>query len=440
MKRQMVWIALALLLLGRAVTAEESVRERALFALCQRLETEAAGCADPWTAYLLRQQPMELQVDPEAGTLSFSLCAWDPGVDALKGPVERHLGQIAAHLAESRIRARLDIALENGEARITGDLQPFLADVEEAAREAQRQFDRVEVRRAIVARLLPKALYHDDGMASQAFRALIHTYSGVFAPYELEAALAACGDGVLLVENGPGALHLRLQTAADLPVKEAVEKARSRLVANDYSNRLEEEEIGALLFRSLADSISGFGENRETFLIDMEALLAGDLYCEDFAAHGKWIAEDMKRELPALAAYARTLPDHPLRPQPETGVLGEQNAGGGTLLLLSAEDDGLGRYICFSDRTGLRLAVFLRSGESFRAHLPAGTYALWCAKGVDWYGTRALFGESGTYTTTEDPVTILDESHYHRIGFGGAEDLPTRAGEIGAFGSFGMEA
>ena len=166
----------------------------------------------------------------------------------------------------------------------------------------------------------------------------------------------------------------------------------------------------------------------------MEALLAGDLYCED-CAHGQRIAEDTEKRPPALAAYAPCRPS--LRPQ--KGVL-ESKHGGGTLLLLSAEDDGLGRYICFSDRTGLRLAVFLRSGESCRAHLPAGTYALWCAKGVDWYGTQALFGESGTYTTTEDPVTILDESHYHRIGFGGAGDLPTRAGEIGTFGSFGMEA
>lgn len=438
MKRKAVWIALALLLLVTVAAAEEGARERALFALCRRLETEAAGCTDPWTAYLLRQQPMELQADPAAGALSFSLCAWNPGVDALRGPEERHLGQIAAHLPESRIRARLGIVLENGEVRITGDLQPFLAEVEEAAREAQRQFDRVKVRRAIVARLLPKALYHDDGMATPAFRALIHTYSGVFTPAELEAALAACGDGVLLVENGPGALHLRLQTAADLPVKEAVEKARSRLAANDYSNRLEEEEIAALLARSLAGSLSGFGENRETFRIDMEALLAGDLYNEDFAAHGKRIAESIDGELPGLVAYARALPDHPLRPQPETGIVGEQNADEGTLLILSAEDDGLGRYVCFSDRTGLRLAVFLRSGESCRTHLPAGTYALWCAKGTDWYGTQALFGGDGTYTTTEDPVTILDESHYHRIGFGGAEDLPVRAGEMEAFGSFGV--
>lgn len=440
MKKRLLALILFLALCFAALNAQaESVPAEAVSqALAQALAQEAASASDPWVKFLLSQPLENLRVDE--GGADFSLPAWDPGVEKLEGGEEDWLLAIwqSAHLTKAEGRVAYESA--GSGVKLTGGLKEFVSQVKAAAGYAKGQFDLTQVRRAIVARLLPTDLYDTSGAPTPAFAALIRVYEGVLSQAQLEAALSAQKSPSLGVSAGPEALRLVFYSASGEKLSQAAAKETlAELAATDLANQMTREEIALLYAHAYARQGASFREGsakgeKRALNLNFLQMMTQSLYQQDFVDYVNTMTREFEAQLPALVEAARAMPDYPLRQQPASGVLTGAGEGEGTLIILRAESDGLGRYLVLRDEAGQAvLTAFLRSGESCQAYVPQGEYTILCAKGNDWYGPVRMFEQQGEYAASEDKVTVLDDTHYHTITLGGEGALPVRKADMSEF-------
>lgn len=398
--------------------------------IAQTLAKEAQSASDVWEKYLLSQPVQNLRV--EAGSASFSLPAWDPGVESLTGEEESWLESIWRSVERVQVEGQVSYeAGPGGEISLKG-LKPFVSQVKKAANYAKGQFDLTQVRKAIVAQLLPSRLYGEGGQPTPAFQALIQAYQGTLTQAQLEAALSAQKSASLGVSDGPQALRLVFYAGpAQSLAQAALEQARTDLATMDLANALSSDEIALVYAHAYAQQGQAFREGpqkgeKQAIVLDFKKTMTQSIYQQDFVDYVLSMTPDFDQKVAQLAAYAQSLPDYPPREQPATGVLESQaNQENGTLLILRAQDDGQGRYLALVDPAGQTvLTAFLRAGESCRAYAPEGDYTLLCATGTQWYGTVRLFGEAGSYSASQQALTVQDSAHYHTIALGGPSDVP----------------
>ncbi len=408
-------------------------------AVLQALSAQAQSAQEVWEQYLLSQPLEDLRV--ESGSVSFSLPAWDPGVEDLTGAEETWLEAIWHSVESRRIEGRAAYTLSpEGKVSLAG-LDTFLSQARQAAHYAKGQFDLTQVRRAIVARLLPTQLYDGQGRPTPVFQALIQTYEGTLTQAQMEAALSAQKTASLGVSGGPQALRLVFYAGqAHSLAQEALEAAREALSAMDRANALSRDEIALIYAHAYAQRGAAFREGpqrgeKRVIVLDFQKMMTQSLYQQDFVEYVLSMTEDLDAHVAQLEAYARSLPDYPPREQPATGVLeGQGDPQGDTMLILRAQDDGQGRYLALVDASGQAvLTAFLRSGGSCRAYVPEGEYTLLCAVGTQWYGPARLFDQAGTYWATQQPLQVLDGSHYHTVVLGGQEGAPMTQAQPGQF-------
>lgn len=433
-------LSLALCLTSLNAWAQSVPAEAVSQALAQALAKEAASASDPWAKFLLSQPVEDLRV--EEGSAAFSLPAWDPGVEKLEGEAEDWLLAIwqSVHLSKVEGRVTYESAGEDG-VKLTGGLKDFVAQAKAAASYAKGQFDLTPVRRAIVARLLPTDLYDESGAPTPAFAALIKVYEGTLSQARLEAALSAQKSASLGVSAGPEALRLVFYSAPGNKLGQAAaEEALAELAATDLANQMSREEIALHYAHAYARQGASFrqggakGEKR-VLTLDLRKMMTQSIYQQDFVDYVSAMTSEFEAQLTLLEEAARSMPDYPLREQPASGVItAAAGEGEGTLIILRAEEDGLGRYLALRDGAGRTvLTAFLRSGESCQAYVPQGEYTILCAKGKDWYGPVRMFEQQGEYVSSRDKVAVLDDTHYHTITLGGESALPVRQAQMAEF-------
>lgn len=399
-------------------------------AILQALAAQAQSAQEIWEKYLLSQPLQGLRV--EEGSASFSLPAWDPGVESLTGAEESWLESIWRSVERVQVEGQVRYeAGPAGEISLKG-LDSFVAQVKKAADYAKGQFDLTQVRKAIVAQLLPSRLYGDGGQPTPAFQALIQVYQGTLTQAQLEAALSAQKSASLGVSDGPQALRLVFYAGQPQTLAQAaLEQARTDLAAMDRANALSPDEIALIYAHAYAQQGQAFREGgqkgeKQAIVLDFQQMMTKSLYQQDFVDYVLSMTPDFEQKIAQLTAYAQSLPDYPPREQPATGVLESQaNQEDGTLLILRAQDDGQGRYVALVDPAGqTALTAFLRAGESCRAYVPEGDYTLLCATGTQWYGPVRMFDQAGSYSASQQPLTILDSSRYHTLTLGAQADVP----------------
>ena len=108
---------------------------------------------------------------------------------------------------------------------------------------------------------------------------------------------------------------------------------------------------------------------------------------------------------------AASLP--PRRPMPRTGLLETFDGGGGNNVLNIRPAPGNGHlYLKLSRRFRNKWILvrtgFIRRGDRFTTHLPAGTYELRYASGSVWYGTQHLFGPRTRRAKADEDLELVE--------------------------------
>lgn len=406
-------LALMLLMLSiapiaMAEPAEAPVRAALEAQLKERSEAET----DPWAMYLLGQ-PLE-DVMLGEGRVAFSVCAWATDAEGLSGDIDGWLQAINDQVSASRVQGEVRYEVQENGVTLTGGVDAFVSDVRAAAKSARAAFDLAKVRRALAQQLLPGAPYD-----TEAFESLAARYAGQFSRGELKVALSTVKRVTLGVDGGPSALRLVFYAVpGDTVAERSLPRAIDRLREIDKANGMDDAQlldVYAEAAMEVADEMNKTSQH--ALVVDYARVLQGDLQNDDFVAFVGEATAAMRANLDLLREEAASLPDHPRREQPATGVLSGPDAG--TKLLLRASDDGHGRLVWLEDESGhVALSAFARSGASLLCAAPEGEYTVHVAKGIDWFGEVQMFGDQGQYSASPETLAIADATHYHTISLG----------------------
>ncbi|MEG0934762.1 MAG: hypothetical protein RSJ41_04140 [Clostridia bacterium] len=391
-------------------------------ALAAALRAEAAACENAWEKYLLTQ-PIE-RFFLANGTATFALPAWNPDLESLSGDVSSWLDPIWANVTGQWVEGTASIQADASGAPVVRDMDDFVRATKRAAQRAQAAFDQPQMRRALTARLLPAQLFTDANTPTDAFGNLCRAYQGILSPAQLQVALSIQKNASMAVSKGPTALRIVFYHADSASIAQAAyEDACAKIAQLDMVNQYTREQMAQLYANCVSAHGAAFEKSGATgakaiLTIDLPSLMRDGLRTKDFEDYAASVLIPFDQHVDQLMATAQTLPDFPLRDQPETGVI----TGGatGTKLIFKAPDDGFGRYVMVKDaKTGaIPVTLFVRAGETCTAYAPEGAYEILIGTGSGWYGPVRQFEDAGQYTKTISPVEVLDIEHYHTITLG----------------------
>ncbi len=367
------------------------------------------GQKDAWVLAILDSGAEDVKV--EDGTVSFSLCAYDPDIRSLGGYAgasdkaawrENMLRNISAH--NLRVTVTVD---ENGNFRVNKPLET----VRQGARSARNGFGTDSMKKALADLLFPSPTAARKPKADSLVQAEkdFLSWAGnnpalTDQPDALWAALFYVQRNVSFsIKAGPRELSLTWDGAdPEKLLENAYYASMSGLSGVTGKERTGKEKLKGYFDTKLAEAAIQMKQGRllrQKMTVDLLDLCAGKVpdaytaYAEQFD-YAAWL--DMLRDGYDL------LPEEASQPFPKTGTL-TVNAKKGRTVSVTLPQEDLGAYVQLRDAdTQVIISdAFIRGGKTASLKVPEGAYVVHYARGTAWYGQNALFGDAGEYAASD---------------------------------------
>lgn len=182
-------------------------------------------------------------------------------MESLTGEEESWLESIWRSVERVQVEGQVSYeAGPGGEISLKG-LKPFVSQVKKAANYAKGQFDLTQVRKAIVAQLLPSRLYGRRGTAHPHLPSADSGIPGHAHPGPAGGSPVRPEIGFPGVSDGPQALRLVFYAGpAQSLAQAALEQARTDLATMDLANALSSDEIALIYAHAYAQQGQAFRE------------------------------------------------------------------------------------------------------------------------------------------------------------------------------------